>query len=628
MAIIVQRTGADTSVFPPINLIEDASAYLLPAATLHIALAVAIEGRRSALATALLVAGYVVGGLGIIQAALDPAHPIGFDDGGFALGGLSSIATAWAFALARAFIFGSGIVYLLIGLGAAGDDRARRRQLLFALATMVLGVIGGMARILPEEIGGPRFVGVSLVAVAIVLATYAVLSQHMFVAADVAGRAVRWSLIAGLGIVIYVGALVLLERAAAEVLAIDFPLVTTLAVVVTLALFDPAAERVRQLTAGTPRQVDHARLLVALGKDAMLAQDPEQAVEPALARLVRTFELVGAGLEEPDGSLRATVGRLDPADPLAVRLDLSNGGEGQGGAAIFGPKRSGLSFTPPEREALTLAASYLGSSLRLAERHQEQASALAVLRAERADVQFRGSALSDALADASSPPPGLHVFALGSLRAELNGDPVRRWGGEKAGSRQAEAIFAILFDRGDRGASKDEILELVWPDVDLDRADVAFHRTMLGLRSILRPGRRSRGSTAPIAFHNDRYRLEPSVVAWSDLGEFDRLLADAARGDPADLVGILEQARALYRGDFLDDCPFYGDSAQVEDRRTDVRRRYVDVLIELGERYAQRGDRTAAANSYRQAQAVADDDLPQIAEALGRLTSAKPARPA
>ena len=627
VAIIVQRTGTDPSVFRPINLIEDTAAYLLPAATLHIALAIAIEGRRPPIATALLVAGYLVGGLGILQAAVDPAHPIGFSAPGFALPGLSFIATAWAFAFARAFIFGSGIVYLVIGLRAAGDDRARRRQLLFALATMVLGVVGGMARILPEEFGGPRFVGVTLVAVAMVLATYAVLSQHMFVAADVAGRAVRWSLIAGLGIVVYVGALVLLEGAAAEVLAIDFPLVTALAVVVTLALFDPVAERVRQLTAGTAGQIDQARLLVALGKDAMLAQDPEQAVEPALARLVRTFELGGAALEEPGGKLRARVGKLDPADPRAVRLDLTDGGDAHG-SAIFGPKRNGLSFTTPEREALALAASYLGSSLRLAERHQEQATALAVLRAERADVQSRGSALSHALAEASSPPAGLHVFALGSLRAELNGDPIRRWGGEKAGSRQAEAIFAILFDRGERGASKDEILELVWPDVDLDRADVAFHRTMLGLRSMLKPGRRNRGSAGPIAFHNDRYRLDPSVVAWSDIGEFDRLLADAAKGKPTDAIGTLEQARALYRGDFLDDCPFYGDSAQVEDRRTDVRRRYVDVLIELGERYAQRGDRTAAANIYRQAQAVADDDLPQIAEALGQLGSARPAGPA
>jgi hypothetical protein len=623
VSIIVQRTGTDPSLHPTLNLIEDAAAFLLPAATLHIALAVAIEGRRSALATALLLTGYAVGGLAIIQAAVDPAHEIGFAETGFALLGLSSTATAWAFALVRAVVFVSGIAYLTIALRAAGEDRARRQQLRFALATMVVGVIGGMARILPESIGGPPVVGVSMVALAMVLATYAVLSQHMFVAADVAGRAVRWSLIAGLGIVVYVGALVLLEGAASRVLAIDFPLITALAVVVTLALFDPVAERVRRLAGGTGREMDSARLLVALGKDAMLAQSPDQAIEPALARLVRTFELVGAALVDRDGSRRATVGIVDAADPRSVRLDLGDGNE-PAGAAVFGPKRNGLSFTPPELDALSLAASYLGSSLRLAERHDEQASALAELRAQRAEVQSQGSALSDALADATSPPEGLHVFALGSLRAELDGEQVRRWGGEKAGSRQAEAIFAFLFDRADRGASKDEILELVWPDVDLDRADVAFHRTLLGLRSILRPGRRARGSAGPIAFHNDRYRLEPSVVAWSDIGEFDRLLAEAAAApEPQDAMRALEQARALYRGDYLDDCPFYGDSAQVEDRRTDARHRYVDILIELGERYALRGDRTAAATSYRQAQAISDEEMPHVAEALGRLAGAR-----
>ncbi|MEO7296426.1 MAG: hypothetical protein ABIZ57_09800, partial [Candidatus Limnocylindria bacterium] len=571
----------------------------------------------------LLLTGYVVGGLAIAQASLDPANPIGFSESGFALIGLSSIVTAWLFAAIRGLVFASGIVYLIVGLNEAGHDRARRRQLLFALATVVLGVIGGMARILPEQIGGPPFVGVSIVAVATVLATYAVLSQHMFVAADVAGRAVRWSLVAGLGVVLYVGALLVLEGAASEVLAIDFPLVTALALVITLALFDPISERVRQWTAGTTRDVDQARLLVALGKDAMLAQGPEQAIEPALARLVRTFELVGAELVEHDGSRHVSVGDVDVTDPLAIRLDLSEDGLVHG-VATFGRKRNGLSFTPPELDALSLGASYLGSSLRLADRHDEQASALADLRAERAEVQSLGSALSEALADATSPPRGLHVFALGSLRAELNGEPMRRWGGEKAGSRQAEAMFAFLFDRGDRGVAKDEILELVWPDVDLDRADVAFHRTMLGLRSMLRPGHRARGPSGPITFHNDRYRLDPSVVAWSDVDEFDRLLADAARAEPPDTLRALEQARALYRGDYLDDCPFYGDSAQVEDRRVDARQRYVDVLIELGERYALRGDRTSAAASFRQAQAVADDDLPKITEAISRLGSARP----
>ena len=627
VAIVVQRIGADPSVKPAVNLVEDVAAFLLPAATLHIALSVAVEGRRSRLATTLLIGAYLVGVLAALQAFLDPGHPIGFSAPFFAPLGLPDTAVAWSFAAARGVVFGSGIAYLVIGLREAGDDRARRRQVLFALATVIFGVIGGMARILPEEIGGPRWIGVSLVAVAVVLATYAVIAQHVFLAADVAGRALRRAIFAGVGIVAYVAALIALETTASRVLAIDIPIVTALALVITLALFEPVSERLGGLLAASPRAAAEHRLLQALGTDPVLAQAPEGAVEPALARLVRIFELTGAEVADADGSVRARRGVVDAEDPLVMRLDLGDGTEALG-TATFGRKRNGLSFTPPEVDALSLAATYLGSSLRLAKRHRAQATALADLRAEGAAVQSQGSALTEVLADSFTPPEGIHVFALGSLRAELDGAPIRRWGGAKAGSRQAEAIFAFLLDRGDQGASKDEIVELVWPDVDLDRADVAFHRTMLGLRSALKPGLRARAPDGPISFHNDRYRLDGAVVAWSDVAEFDRLVAQAGAASQPDAgLRLLERSRALYRGDYLDDCPYYGDSVHVEDRRTDLRRRYVDVLAELGERYAARGDRTSAANSLRQAQAIADDELPRVAEVLGRL-AASPIDPA
>ncbi len=618
VAIIVQRISTDPSVIPPINLLEDAAAFLLPPVTTHIAISVAFEGRRSALANSVLAAGYTIGVLAIVQAALDPGHPIGFAEPYFAPLGIPGPVVAWTFAAARLTVWFAGVAYLWAGLQQAGADRARRRQLMFAIGTVALGIAGGMLRILPEDVGGPRWIGVSLVAVAMVIATYSVVAQHFFLAPDVAGRAVRWSLLAGLGIVVYVAALVLLEEAATRVLAINFPLVTALAVVVTLALFEPVSERVRDFVAGSPGAASRARLLQALGSDQILAQDPDRAVGPALDRLVRTFELTGAEVVT-DGERRVLSGSVDHDDPLAVRLSMTDGGL-RFGHAVFGRKRTGFAFTPSDLEALELAVSYLGSSMSLAGRQNAQAEALLDLRAERAMVQSRGSALSVALADASSAPEGLRVYALGSLRAEIGGEPVRQWGGEKAGSRQAEAVFAFLLDRGDRGVAKDEILELVWPDVDLDRADVAFHRTMLGLRSVLRPGRRARGSAGAISFINDRYRLEPGVVAWSDVDEFERLLARASSAEPDDALRLFEQARALYRGDYLDDCPFYGDSAPVEQRRVDLRQRYVDVLVELGERYSARGERTAAASCLRQAQSLADDDLPRVTEALGRLT--------
>ena len=618
VAIIVQRLGADPAVKPTVNLFEDVPAFLLPAATLHVVLAVAIEGRRSGFATVLLTGGYLIGALAGLQAVVDPVHPIGFTTPSFAPLGVPGPLVAWAFAIARGVLFAAGVAYLVMRLREAGEDRARRRQLQVTLATVVLGVIGGMARILPEEVGGPPWIGVSIVAGATVLAAYAVISQHLFVAADVAGRAVRGALLAGLGIVAYVGALVALEALVAQVLSITVPIVTALAVVVTLALFDPVTELWRRLTAGSQRDADAERLHVALGGDPLLAQGPAEAIEPALARLVRTFELAGAQVIDAAGAVRVSVGAPMPEDPLAARLELGDE-PGQHGMAAFGPKRNGLALLPSELDALRLAAAYLGSSLQLADRQQEQSGALGKLRAERDVVESRGSALSEALDEASTPPKGLHVYALGSLRAERDGEPVRRWGGEKAGSRQAEAVFAYMFDRGERGVSKDEILELVWPDVDLERADMAFHRTMLGLRSTLQPGRRARGTSGPISFHNDRYRLDPGVVNWSDVGEFERLLGEAGSADPASSERSLELARTLYRGDYLDDCPFYGDSAAVEDRRTDLRHRYVDALVDLAEHYAQRGARGPAATCLRQAQSLTDDELPRIADALRRL---------
>ncbi|MEO8246109.1 MAG: histidine kinase N-terminal 7TM domain-containing protein [Chloroflexota bacterium] len=619
VAIIVQRVGVEPGVKRGLNLVEDISAFLLPAATLHIALSVAFEGRRPAHATLLLLGAYVLSTLVILQSALDPGHPIEVNAPHWTPLGIDGATLGWAFIALRGLIFGAAVWHLVSSLRRAGDDRARQQQLKVALATVVLGVIGGMARILPENIGGPPFIGVSLISVTMVMAAYAVLAQHVFLAADVTVSAVRWSVLTGLGVVAYVGILIAADTAVRSLLGVDFPLVIALAVVVTIALFDPVAERLRVARTSAPGGLAADRLLRALGGDAIVSQQPDRSVEPVLARLARTFDLSGAAVNDAGGMPIAQVGDVPQSHPLAAHLDLTADGAARG-SVTFGPKRSGLAFTAEEREALNSTAAFLASTLQLADRHREQASALTALREEGSAVESRGSALGVLLAEATTPPPGLRVYALGPLRAERDGELVRRWGGEKAGSRQAEAVFAFLFDRGERGVAKDEILELVWPDVDLARADVAFHRTMLGLRGVLRPNGRARGTDGPITFHNDRYRIESSVVAWSDVAEFEALLSEA---DGAATVSkaSLEGARGLYRGEYLDDCPFYGDSSQVEERREDLRLRYVDLLVDLAERHAARGDRGSAAACLREAQTVSGEEVPRIEQALARLTA-------
>jgi hypothetical protein len=598
-AILVQRLTADPTgrTASAVNLVEVAAAWLLPAATVHIALAIAFEGRWSRLSWIVLATAYAIGFLGIAQAVVAPHLPIGFEPPHWEPMGVDGGLVAWVSALARLAVWLAGVLYLIRALRTARHDRVRHRQLLVALVTVGLGVVGGMLRILPPEVGGDRWIGVSLVALATVFATYAVLAQHIFLAPDVTRRAVVQSVAGGIVIVGYVVMVGLVDGYVTRALAVDIPLVMALALVGTVALFEPVAGWARGRLADDQEDRDQQRLLAALGADPVLGQRPDLALAPVLERLTRTFDLTGAVIESRDGRTVAAAGSAGVGDAPTLRLPLVASDATHGAVTFVGSSARG-SFRQSELRALRLAASYLAASLRLAERQEEQASALGVLASERQAVLAEGERLTSALARAGRGDKGLHVFALGPLRVERDGEPIRRWGGPKAGSRQAEAIFAVLFDRGERGATKDEILEIVWPETDLSRADVAFHRTMLGLRSTLE-GRRT-GRNAAVSYSNDRYRLDLRAVTWSDVAEVERLLEQARGADERTAIRALEQVRTLHRGDYMDDVPYFGDSAMVEERRDSLRRQLRAVLHELADRYEARGDRMTA-DAYRRA---------------------------
>jgi len=209
-------------------------------------------------------------------------------------------------------------------------------------------------------------------------------------------------------------------------------------------------------------------------------------------------------------------------------------------------------------------------------------------------------AVAYALADqAAQAVAGLRVRALGPMEVERDGRRILRWGGDKAGSRQAQAIFAFLFDRGTVGITKDEAVELLWPDLPIKRGDLAFHRTLGGLRAVLEEGRQH-GNV--ISYEGGRYRLAPQLVDWSDVAAFEQALDDTTTApDGAERISALAEASELYRGDLFDDCPFYGDSAMVEERRAYLRGRHEDLLVELADRYVALGDETRAFARFRQA---------------------------
>jgi DNA-binding SARP family transcriptional activator len=350
---------------------------------------------------------------------------------------------------------------------------------------------------------------------------------------------------------------------------------------------------------GGARAAARDRLLRALGQPTLGSLPAEAGVGPALSRLAAALDLSGLTVVGTEGAAIASVGTpvgAGSVPPVPLRAGAHVLGELRVGQAA-----NGAALTARDEELVHLSAAYVAAALLTGRREDEQISQLTQLAQERADVESRAEQLHAALVEHRDRQGDLRVHALGPLRVERDGQPIERWGGDKAGTRQAQGLFAFLYDRGEHGVAKDEAIDLLWPDSDLERADLAFHRTLGGLRSTLDPGRAGAGGRA-IRFVNDRYRLEASIVEWSDVGAFLAAL-DGARDEenPRLAVRQLELARRLYRGDYLDDCPYYGDSVHVEPRRAELRSRAVDLAIALGERYEQSGDRMSAAAAFREA---------------------------
>ena len=613
-SIIVQRLSISATAGTAGHFIEEAMAALAIAATAHFSLAIASEGfptiGRRRVILAVYLANFLFAAPTILRTITEPpqltSEPL--------VGSLFF----WSWVAVRLGTLAVGAIWLGAALRVAPPGSLRRRQVRAALATVATGGLGGAIRFIPVIGDLDAWIGVSLVALGVVFAAYAVFSAGIFFGPTVAARAFRTSLVGGLGLFVVLALVVGVEAASRQATGLDLPVFTAMALVMAVTLRDPVARRLRErLSGGGPRAAARRRLSLALGQSGLTARSAEAGVGPALGRLARALDVVGLTVVRSDGSIVATEGmggRLGGIEPIPL---VSNG-EVLGELRI-GDTASGAALRPQDEDLLRMSAAYVAAALRTGRREDEQVDRLAGLAAERAAVESQAETLHAALLQHADAPARLRVHALGPLNVERLGQPIERWGGDKAGTRQAQGLFAFLFDRGERGVTKDEVLELIWPDIDIERADLAFHRTMAALRQTIDPGRTGRPGQA-IRFHNDRYRLDPGIVDWSDIQVFlARLDAAKAAPEASARLALLEEARALYRGDLMDDCPFYGDSVEVEDQRAYLRARATDLRVAIGEAYEASGDRLSAAAAFREAIRGDPEGCPPAAAGLSRM---------
>ena len=176
-------------------------------------------------------------------------------------------------------------------------------------------------------------------------------------------------------------------------------------------------------------------------------------------------------------------------------------------------------------------------------------------------LQQLGPRELSALVEAAAPDTSnerLGVLLLGPL--ELTGSK------KKQPRRQATAELIAYLAVQRRSASRDEVLEALWPGADPRRSADRFYQAASEARKLLGD-----------AFQRDRdtYTLDRQQV-WTDLDELDRLHTEAEAATAEHQQTLLESALGLFRGQ-----PLTGIDALWADTET---RRICALQVELLER--------------------------------------------
>lgn len=196
---------------------------------------------------------------------------------------------------------------------------------------------------------------------------------------------------------------------------------------------------------------------------------------------------------------------------------------------------------------------------------------------------------------ASQETPELSVRTLGGFQVLRHGRPVPHNAWQ---SRKARDLLKILVARRGVPTTRDQLCELLWPNVDRDRSAARLSVAMSTLRSVLDP-QRIRPTDHYLASQGSSVWLRRNTLDIDVEGFLAR--ANAALAGAASAVGVagsaaaldaLAKAEAAYTGDFCEEDR-YADWATV--LREEARAAYVAVTRALARRHADAADHETAA---------------------------------
>jgi predicted ATPase/DNA-binding SARP family transcriptional activator len=181
----------------------------------------------------------------------------------------------------------------------------------------------------------------------------------------------------------------------------------------------------------------------------------------------------------------------------------------------------------------------------------------------------------------------LHLYALGPGRVFANEQALMAW-------RYARVKELLFYLASHPARTKAQIGLALWPEASAKRLRNSLGITLYHLRHALADPQR-------IVFEDEVYRFNRTLSYEFDVEVFEAKLTQASRGQaqtPDRSIALLQEAIQLYQGDFLED---FLEGEWFLLRREELRRKYLDALLNLGQLLFMQKEYARATESYRRA---------------------------
>lgn len=198
----------------------------------------------------------------------------------------------------------------------------------------------------------------------------------------------------------------------------------------------------------------------------------------------------------------------------------------------------------------------------------------------------KAAALSRINTKKAVPLTAMRVYCLGSFHLFLNGEKIERWHSQKARS-----LLKYLLTRRNKAGSRDELIEALWPNCDVEIGRNNLKAAVYSLRQTLAACNSSGDISHIILFQEGQYSINPDIDIQVDIDDFERCWQTGRKlereGRKMEAVNQYTLAEEIYKGDYFEDEPY---SEWTLLQREALKDNYLSILGKLAAWCYENGD--------------------------------------